>query len=510
MELHRHLMIDLSGPALTANERAFLAEMQPGGVCLFARNVQDRFQVAELTAELRAHCGEDFLVAVDQEGGGVVRALDVPYPPSAMALGAADDLTLTRSIAAATARGLKAMGINVDFAPVADVNNNPRNSVIVDRAFGGDAAHVTRHIVGFVQGLQAAGVAATAKHFPGHGDTDIDSHLALPTLEADRARLERIELVPFRAAIASGVAAVMSFHGLVPALDPELPATLSRRIMTGLLREELGFDGVVFSDALSMRAITDSLGPAEAAVRALAAGCDMPVHVGPIQEHVDILRAMGDAVDEGRLDTNELERSIQRIRRLGRRYPGLSNPEAAWTEGDEALLAEAARRALVKLGEVQALEPGSDLTLVAARQVATSAASQTTVMPVRELVAALEAQGLSVTQVLYDREALEADRIWVLEKVRETKVVIFVSTSRTRMAETELELAAAVATGAARFIHVALWNPYHVLDLPGPALVSFGFRPRSARAVAEALVSGEATGSLPVPLAPSDPPLLAK
>ena len=245
MNLNRLLMTDLSTTELTPDERAFLSEYQPGGVCLFSRNIRDRFQAADYVAELLELCGPDLLVATDQEGGGVVRLLDVPYPPSAMALGAADDPNLTREVAAADGRGgLKAVGINVDFAPVADVNNNPRNPVIAERAFGAEAAQVARHVVAFVQGLQAEGVAATVKHFPGHGDTEVDSHLALPQLDVGTRRdWAGLELVPFKAALAAGTAALMSAHIVLPHLD-DCPATLSRPILTDLLRDTLGFDGV--------------------------------------------------------------------------------------------------------------------------------------------------------------------------------------------------------------------------------------------------------------------------
>jgi len=504
-ETDRLLMIDLSGPALTPDERAFLRERRPGGVCLFRRNIRDRYQVAEYTAELHELCGEDLLVATDQEGGGVIRAHDVPYSPGAMALGAADDVRLTREVAAATARGLRAMGVNVDFAPCADVNNNPQNPVIADRSFGGDPAHVSRHVAAFVEGLQGEGVAAVAKHFPGHGDTDTDSHLALPTLPYDMARLEAVELAPFRAAIQAGASGVMSAHIVVPTLDAEVPATLSRPVLTGLLREKLGFEGVIFTDALDMKAISERYGPTEAAVRAVAAGVDMPVHIGPVREHEAIVEAFARAVREGRLDAEEVSRSAGRVAELSRRYPARPNPDAAWREGDEALLKEAARRAVVKLGDLRPLPPGARLTVVAAERVATSAASQLVVSPARALVAALEEAGFSVTYATYDREAPAEGHAAVLEAVAGGDVALFVSTARTRMSEGERSLAQEVARRAKAFVHVALWNPYHVFDLPGPALVTFGFREGSARAAARALVTGEAVGKAPVRLEPAPP-----
>lgn len=500
MDLNRLLMIDLSSTTPTPDERAFLNEHPVGGVCLFARNIHDRYQLADYTTSLRELCGEHLLIALDQEGGGVVRALDLPYPPSAMALGAANDPVLTRDVAAATARGLRAVGVNVDFAPVADVNDNPANPVIADRSFGSDPAHVARHVIAFTRGLQHEGIAATAKHFPGHGNTSQDSHLTLPTVTGSRTQLEALELTPFRAAITAGVAGVMTFHGMLPALDAEQPATLSRPIITGLLREELGFDGVVFTDALSMRAIADTYGPAEAAVRAVAAGVDMPLHTGPLSEHAAILGALRHALTEGRLEPSQLERSLQRLQRLAAHYPARYAPDTAWRDGDTELLREAARRAVVKLGTLDPLEPGTTIVLVAAEQVVTSAASQLTAAPAETLAAALEAEGFTVTRAYYRIDTLERGREQILPLVRNDAVTVFASTSRVRMDAPERAFAQDVAKTAARFVHIALWNPYHVHDLPGPALVTFGFRPVSARAVAEALRTGTAEGQCPVPL----------
>ncbi len=180
--------------------------------------------------------------------------------PGNFALGAVDDPALTEAVARDLGAELAAAGITLNYAPDADVNSNPANPVIGVRSFGADPALVARHTAAWVRGLQAGGVAACAKHFPGHGDTRVDSHHDLPRITADRARLDACELAPFRAAVAAGVQAVMTGHLLVPALDPELPATLSQRILGGLLRDELGFSGVVVTDAVEMRAVADRYG----------------------------------------------------------------------------------------------------------------------------------------------------------------------------------------------------------------------------------------------------------
>src|SRR5690606_36133169 len=229
-------MIDLSAIRVTPDERELLGEGRVAAVCLFGRNVVDRYQVADYVEGLRSLAGSDLIVAIDQEGGGVLRLRDVPHPPAAMALGAADDEVLTERVAAATGRGLRSVGVNLDFAPVADVNSNADNPVIADRSFGSDPRLVARHVAAFVRGLQSERVAATLKHFPGHGDTDVGSHLALPIVRHDAEHLAAVDLPPFQAGIAAGVAAIMSAHILVPDLDAVLPATLAPSAMHGLLR----------------------------------------------------------------------------------------------------------------------------------------------------------------------------------------------------------------------------------------------------------------------------------
>ena len=310
-----------------------------GGITLFAYNVRDRAQLAALTEQLRG--GREILVAIDEEGGDVTRleAADGSSFPGNLALGVVDDTALTEKVAAAIAAELARVGVNLNLAPVADANTNPLNPVIGVRSFGADPELVARHVAAFVRGTQRRGVAACAKHFPGHGDTAVDSHLDLPVVEGD---LEAA-LLPFRAAIEAGVQAVMTAHLLVRALD-DVPATLSRRILTGLLREELGFGGLVITDALEMRAISAGVGVEEAAVRALGAGADaLCVGHDLHEEAVDaIVFALADAVASGRLPLERLEEAAARVAATAR---WASSPVAEAAPGRE-IGAEAARRAL--------------------------------------------------------------------------------------------------------------------------------------------------------------------
>jgi beta-N-acetylhexosaminidase len=241
-----------------------------GGVVLYAWNVRDEDQLRALTDALRAQSPE-LVVAIDEEGGDVTRleAKDGSSYPGNWALGVVDDVELTRAVAGAMAADLAAAGINLDLAPVADVNTTADNPIIGVRSFGSDAKLVARHVAAFVEGLETGGVAACAKHFPGHGDTLEDSHLELPTVDELRAEA----LLPFRAAIDAGVTAIMTAHIRVREIGDE-PATLSRVLIGDVLREELGFTGVAITDALEMQAISATVGVEQGAVQALIAGAD--------------------------------------------------------------------------------------------------------------------------------------------------------------------------------------------------------------------------------------------
>jgi beta-N-acetylhexosaminidase len=248
-----------------------------GGFILFRRNIGDPEAVANLIGQLVQSCPADLppWIGVDQEGGRVQRlgAPIVQLPPMRV-LGEIDDLALTEAAATLLGQQLRALGVNLDFAPVLDVDSNPLNPIIGDRSFGSDPALVARHGIAFARGLQAAGVAGCGKHFPGHGDTALDSHLALPRLSHTLERLRQLELLPFGAAAAQ-IETLMTAHIVFDALDPGTPATLSHAVLRTLLRDELGFQGVIFSDDLEMKAISDHYGVADAACQAVAAGCDV-------------------------------------------------------------------------------------------------------------------------------------------------------------------------------------------------------------------------------------------
>jgi beta-N-acetylhexosaminidase len=318
-----------------------------GSVALFSRNIESPEQLAKLTAQLR-EVRPDVLVAADEEGGDVTRleARGGSSFPGNLALGAVDDAELTRSVAAELGRRLAACGVNFNWAPSADVNSDPDNPVIGVRSFGAEAWRVARHTAAYIEGLQSAGVAACTKHFPGHGDTAVDSHHALPRVDVPLATLRTRELMPFRAAIAVGTKAVMSAHLLVPAIDPDLPGTLSRAVLTGLLREELGYDGLIVTDGIDMGAIADTYGIERGTVLALAAGADaICVGGGPSDEGtvVALRDAIVRAVRVGDLPEQRLAEAAARVREVAEWTATAAGPQRA---PDFEVGLTAARRAL--------------------------------------------------------------------------------------------------------------------------------------------------------------------
>jgi beta-N-acetylhexosaminidase len=317
------LIGSLAGPTITPEVRSLAREFSLGGVVLFSRNIEAPEQVAELSIDLQALASDSPLwVSVDQEGGRVAR-LRRPFtewPPMAV-LGRSGSVDLASRFAAALAAELRAVGITLDYAPVLDIHTNPKNPVIGDRALADDADLVARLGEAIVRGLQDNGVAACGKHFPGHGDTSVDSHLDLPLVEHPPDRIRRVECVPFRAAIRADVAFIMTAHVLVPALDEERPATLSPRIVQAVLRDELGYRGVIVSDDLEMKAIAKSYEVPEAAVQAVMAGCDaLLVCSGDAEVHAATLEALVHAVEDGRIAYKRIEDALTRLRRAKERF----------------------------------------------------------------------------------------------------------------------------------------------------------------------------------------------
>jgi beta-N-acetylhexosaminidase len=322
-----------------------------GGVCLFASNITSLDQLRALTDAIYA-ANPRAVVAVDEEGGDVTRLFaraGSPYPGNAV-LGRIDDLDLSRAVAESVGWQLRRVGCNVTFAPTVDVNSNAENPVIGVRSFGATAERVAAHGAAWITGLQSTGVAASAKHFPGHGDTAQDSHVSLPVVDRSLDELRSRELVPFVAAVDAGTRLIMTSHIMLPQLDAQNPATMSRTLLSGLLREELGFSGVIVSDALDMAGAASPGGMPETAVRALRAGCDLLcLGTDNTEEQVAAIEeAISTAVADGRLEPGRVEQAVDRVHALAEELaatrPPLRDPSQlvepiSWSLHDSEVIA---------------------------------------------------------------------------------------------------------------------------------------------------------------------------
>jgi beta-N-acetylhexosaminidase len=481
----RLIMIRLFGTALDADTAGFIRANRIRGACLFRQNMVDAAQLTRFTGDLKSAMGEEALIALDQEGGAVVRALWVPPPPSAMALGAAGDAALARDVGAAVARAIRALGFNWNFAPVLDLNNNPRNPVIAERSFGADPAQATTLALAWMAGSESEGVACCVKHFPGHGDTHVDSHRDLPTVNKPLAELERFEFAPFRAA-APHAPAVMTAHIVYPALDADHPATMSRAILHDLLRARWGYEGVIITDGMDMHAIAHRYGAGEAAVNALVAGADMVMAIGSRATQEETIAAIAAAIADGRLPLHEVHARLARLDGLAHAHPAATVPYAT-EDADRALMAHAWRRALTARGNPRRPAPRARVRLVARQDVVSDGVSEAGVPA--GVIAAMLQRLFDVDLVTFaDAEAFDWNAL-----PDDGRFTILASTSRRRYGPH------ARATWTPD-LHLALWNPYQALDFAAPALLTYGFAPPALDAVRAWLAgAAEAHGHCPVP-----------
>jgi beta-N-acetylhexosaminidase len=479
------IMVRLFGTELDADSAGFLRVNRVRGACLFRQNMTDGAQLTRFTADLRAAMGPEALIALDQEGGAVVRSTWVPAPPAAMALGAADDPELARAVGAAVARAVKALGFNWNFAPVLDLNNNPHNPVIAERSFGADAQQATGIALAWMEGSESEGVACCVKHFPGHGDTHVDSHRDLPTVDKPLAELEQFEFAPFRMAAASAPA-MMTAHIVYPALDPEFPATMSRAILTGVLREQFGYQGVIITDGMDMHAIAHRYGAGHAAVNALVAGADMVMAIGSRETQEETIAAIAEAIQSGLLPMAQVKARLARLAALAAAHPAgqYAYPDE---DADRALMAAAWRRGLTARGAPRRPALGSKIRLVARQDVVSDGVSEAGVPAAT--IAAMLGKLYDVELVTFaDAECFDWSAL-----PGDGRFTILASTSRRRHGPN--------ARASWRpDLHLALWNPYQALDFDAPALMTYGFAPPALEAV-NAWLAGEieAAGVCPVP-----------
>ncbi|MEO6920983.1 MAG: beta-N-acetylhexosaminidase [Collimonas sp.] len=488
------IMIRMPGTVLDDETAQFLRDNHIRAVCLFRQNMVNAEQLSKLTADLRAVMGPNALIGIDQEGGAVVRATWLPAPPAAMSLGATDDVALAHAVGAAVARGIRSLGFNWNFAPVLDLNNNPANPVIGERSFGSDPQRATELALAWMEGSLSEGVACCVKHFPGHGDTHVDSHRDLPTVDKPRSALDALELAPFEAA--RRAPAMMSAHIVYPALDAEHPATLSRKILTDLLRTEWDYRGVIITDGMDMHAIAGRYGVGKAAVQALAAGADMVMALGnrSTQEEtlVALAAALGAAEQGSNLGRANIEARLARLDGLATTYPCaafgyLTEPD------DQRLMADAWRRGLTISGKPQRLADGAKVRLVACADAAGDGVAEAG-LPAGA-VADLLARRYDVELVTFD-DAEEFDWAALPD---DDRTVILASTTR-------LRYGARARQSWRPDLHLALWNPFQTLDIAAPALITYGFSAAALDAVGDWLAGTlEAHGRIPLAAMPSGP-----
>lgn len=437
--------------------------------------------------------------------------------PAQMALGAAGDTTLAYEVGRITAEESRALGIQVAFAPVLDVNNNPANPVIGARSFSEDPALAARLGVAMVRGLQDHGMLATGKHFPGHGDTEVNSHLALATVAASRARLDTMELVPFQASIDAGIGAIMTFHGFLPALDSSgVPATLSPHVMTTLLREQLGFDGLLISDAMDMAGVVDRFGAPEAAKRAIAAGNDVLLMPRDVKGTIDAVVA---GLAERRYDEARIDHSVRRVLALKHHF-GLPRDRlvdvervrgVVGTDANGAVADLIAERAIVLARDSASLVPllrnkrrPKVLSVTYARRSDLSAGT-TFNSELRGRVGELRTAFVSADDAAPDFSLLLAD-------ARRSDIVLVGShvniTSETATAGAPrafVDFVAALRAAGAEVIVVSFGSPYLLLQVPtvGSYVIAWGGSAASQRAAARALLGTQPiTARLPISLPP--------
>jgi beta-N-acetylhexosaminidase len=368
---------------------------------------------------------------------------------------------------------------------VLDLNNNPRNPVIAERSFGADPERAAALAMAWMDGSDAEGVACCVKHFPGHGDTHVDSHRDLPTVDKDLAELERFEFAPFRAA-APHAPAVMTAHIVYPALDPHNPATMSRAILTDLLREKMGYEGVIITDGMDMHAIAHRYSAGQAAVNALVAGADMVMAIGSRETQEETLAAIAAAIDDGTLPMEGVRARLARLDKLAQGHPAGSFPYATEQE-DRALMARAWRRALTARGNPQRPAPGSKVRLVARQDVVSDGVSEAGV-PAANIAASLGKLYEVELVTFADPEAFDWDAL-----PQDGRFTVLASTSRRRYGPHARDT-------WKPDLHIALWNPYQALDFAAPALMTYGFAPPALDAVNAWLLGEiEAEGHCPVP-----------
>ena len=502
--LGQKLVFGFHGTELSEEFKALVREYKIGNVILFMRNVQSADQLRRLCGEIQSLMlevtGYPAFIVMDQEGGLVSRLpADAVNVPSAMAIGATGDPENARLAGEITVRQLQGLGVNFNLAPVLDVNTNPANPVIGVRSFGDDPEAVARFGVEAVRAYENTGIFCCGKHFPGHGDTNVDSHLGLPRIDKTLEQLEEAELIPFRRCIEAGIPAIMTSHILFPQIEPEnLPCTMSRTMITGLLKEKLGFQGLVFSDCLEMDAIQDHYGTAKGAVAAIKAGVDLPGLSSTLALMRETCETVNGAAERGEFDMEEIRQSVEKILAVKKRMLVQPKPELCGLDTDRALVQAMNRRAVPCVaGEPPAPDEHTFFCGCGDYRASLVGNPELQVMPFPEHMAAAFGGGAMVTAKNPGEEEISA-----AVRAASSYDRIVLCTSNAHLFRGQLALAEALAKTGKELTAVTLRNPYDIPLLPDCAckLAAFDYSTASFRALEEVFRGGAATGRLPVKL----------
>lgn len=503
-KIGQRLMIGFPGTQLDDAFIRLVKTYKIGNVILFRRNVQDCAQLRELCAEIQAlvqaETGYPALIGIDQEGGCVTRLSDDAVNVAGeMALAATGETENARAAAMLTADELHAVGVNFNFAPSLDINNNPRNPVIGVRGFSDTPEMVSAYGAATIQGYLERKMLVTAKHFPGHGDTAQDTHVSLPMIDKSLDELEKMELIPFKAAIDAGCPAIMTTHIVFPQIEPDgIPATMSRRIITGVLKEKLGFEGLVVSDCMEMDAVKAYFGTAKGVVAALSAGVDLTLvsHTAALQQEAFL--AVEAALEQGQMSMAEMDASVEKILSYKARY---CVPAAGcWGEEAAQLKSMAIREKTIVLaaGEIPPLGDAPLFLGCADFQSSLASNAETSGVTFAEYMAKQLGGAALVTG-----QNPGGDEIVAAVKAAQGHSALFVNTYNGHMYPGQMALVKALGETGIPMAVVALRNPYDLKEVPphAAAIAAWDYTPMTLKALAPVLSGArKATGKMPVKL----------
>lgn len=511
------LVVGFDGTEINDHMREIITKYHAGNIILFERNCKTPEQVFKLIQDLQKLAmesnGVPLFVTIDQENGIVTRIYDgITVFPGSMAQSAGATIEETKRIARYTGIGLDALGINFNLAPSVDINNNPHNPVIGVRSFGETGEQVAQRANAYIEGLQEVGVIATAKHFPGHGDTSVDSHLDLPIVGHDKKRLEEVELYPFKKAIKKGVKAIMSAHIRFPAYEPnDLPGTLSYNVLTELLRKQLGFEGVVITDCMEMKAIDTFYGTSKATPMAIAAGADLVCLSHSKEKQINAVLEIYKALDEGRLTEEHIDQSIVRIMKLKKEYnitnfmnTDYENAKKKLYQKEHEQLAEKVSNQSITLLKSSGLIPikAQDILIVAPSGRVLTGADGTRIAPNFAQVFKREVMNRNVQAIEIDNMPTDEQLQEVTMKAKDRELVIL-CTHNGILEPRQIEMVRMVKEVNKNIILIPMRNPYdaEVLKCIDTCILPYEYTLHSMNSLIKVLMGEvEAKGVLPITL----------